>query len=292
VDWRVLKGVSRSFYLTLRLLPEPVREPIALAYLLARATDTIADVGTLPVEVRVSALEAMLGEKWSCVHAETIAAACDGEADRRLIEGLATALEELSVSPDADLIRRVWRTIGEGQLFDLVRFAEVGAPPLNAEERDRYTYLVAGCVGEFWTDICLRKFGDLSDRPAGELREDGVRYGKALQLVNILRDRSADRAIGRVYVGDGETAGVVAETFAYLEAAGRFVASLKHGSLRYATALPALLAGPTLREIVRRPEAPRVRISRSAVYGIVASSFPILFSRRWTTEAMSRAVRR
>ncbi|MQG14159.1 MAG: hypothetical protein FI715_07180, partial [SAR202 cluster bacterium] len=39
----VLKGVSRSFYLTLRILPKPLREPIGLAYLLARTADTIAD---------------------------------------------------------------------------------------------------------------------------------------------------------------------------------------------------------------------------------------------------------
>jgi phytoene/squalene synthetase len=33
IDWALLKGVSRSFYLTLRILPAPVRESIALAYL-------------------------------------------------------------------------------------------------------------------------------------------------------------------------------------------------------------------------------------------------------------------
>ncbi|MCI0869448.1 MAG: squalene/phytoene synthase family protein, partial [Chloroflexi bacterium] len=39
----LLKGVSRSFYLTLRVLPGGIREPVGLAYLLARAADTIAD---------------------------------------------------------------------------------------------------------------------------------------------------------------------------------------------------------------------------------------------------------
>jgi phytoene/squalene synthetase len=37
------QSVSRSFYLTIRFLPRPLREPVGLAYLLARATDTIAD---------------------------------------------------------------------------------------------------------------------------------------------------------------------------------------------------------------------------------------------------------
>ena len=40
---RLLKGVSRSFYLTIRLLPAALQAPIAVGYLLARATDPVAD---------------------------------------------------------------------------------------------------------------------------------------------------------------------------------------------------------------------------------------------------------
>ena len=43
MDWPLLRRVSRSFYLTLRLLPPQVRESIALAYLVARLSDTLAD---------------------------------------------------------------------------------------------------------------------------------------------------------------------------------------------------------------------------------------------------------
>jgi len=39
----VLKGVSRSFYLTLRVLPKNLRDPIGVAYLLARTADTLTD---------------------------------------------------------------------------------------------------------------------------------------------------------------------------------------------------------------------------------------------------------
>ena len=47
----LLKQVSRSFYTTLWILPRSVRSQISLAYLLARATDTIADT-----ELRVGLL--------------------------------------------------------------------------------------------------------------------------------------------------------------------------------------------------------------------------------------------
>ena len=43
---QLLAAVSRSFYLTLKALPKELREPISLAYLLARTADTIADTGS------------------------------------------------------------------------------------------------------------------------------------------------------------------------------------------------------------------------------------------------------
>src|SRR3954447_11294433 len=48
----LLRSVSRSFYLSIRLLPRRLREPVGLAYLLARATDTLADTSAVPVPIR------------------------------------------------------------------------------------------------------------------------------------------------------------------------------------------------------------------------------------------------
>ena len=55
----LLRDVSRSFYLTLRVLPGPIRKPIGLAYLLARTTDTIADTELVPPAQRLEALRAL-----------------------------------------------------------------------------------------------------------------------------------------------------------------------------------------------------------------------------------------
>src|SRR5256886_6145244 len=52
----LLKNVSRSFYLTLRVLPAPLRTPMGLAYLLARAADTIADTQLIPPAQRLELL--------------------------------------------------------------------------------------------------------------------------------------------------------------------------------------------------------------------------------------------
>src|SRR5207253_10766072 len=48
---------SRSFYISIRLLPRALREPVALAYLLARTSDTIADSNAVPAEKRIELLD-------------------------------------------------------------------------------------------------------------------------------------------------------------------------------------------------------------------------------------------
>src|SRR6185503_17070321 len=52
----LLKSVSRSFYLTLAILPHNVRPQMALAYLYARAADSIADSRLMPREHRLQHL--------------------------------------------------------------------------------------------------------------------------------------------------------------------------------------------------------------------------------------------
>src|ERR1700686_1008948 len=53
----ILRSVSRSFYLSIRILPQRLREPVALAYLLARATDTVADTARIPWATRAQTLQ-------------------------------------------------------------------------------------------------------------------------------------------------------------------------------------------------------------------------------------------
>src|SRR5438477_3277383 len=90
---RMLRDVSRSFYLSLRLLPRRLREPIGLAYLLARATDTLADTVSVPATERAVALRdlagAIQGGNGAGAAAElgrTFAPQQSDPAERRLIE--------------------------------------------------------------------------------------------------------------------------------------------------------------------------------------------------------------
>jgi farnesyl-diphosphate farnesyltransferase len=234
IDWRLLKRVSRSFYLTLCLLPAEVRESIALAYLVARLSDTWVDGAVTDAEEQLLARRAEI-EGW------------------------------LAHSPDRLEIESVWSTIRQGQRFDHDRFS-TDPSPLSAEELDRYTYLVAGCVGEFWTQLCEKKIPGFASLKLPELTALGIRFGKGLQLVNILRDRHADALLGRVYVPPIRFEEVLADARAHLRAARRYVDALKVYRLRVSCAVPLYLADETLDLVERHPLKERVKVPRAGVW--------------------------
>src|SRR5262245_13262346 len=223
----LLKDVSRSFYLTLRVLPGSIRHQIGLAYLLARTTDTIADTELVPVEKRLSALDALRqrisGKESDPVKFEELVLRAASPAECTLLEQCEASialLQNLSVN-DRLLVREVLDTIISGQELDLRRFSEVAVPsePVRAlvgnrmeyrpktivalpteTELDDYTYRVAGCVGEFWTKMCRAHVFPNAPLADAKLLADGIRFGKGLQLVNILRDLPADLHKGRCYL--------------------------------------------------------------------------------------------
>src|SRR5437868_3434024 len=53
----ILRSVSRSFYGSIQFLPAKLRKPIALGYLLARTTDTVADTTGISGSVRIETLK-------------------------------------------------------------------------------------------------------------------------------------------------------------------------------------------------------------------------------------------
>ena len=57
----LLREVSRSFHLTMRMLPGAIRPQISLAYLLACTTDLIAETAAVPVAERLAALAQLRG---------------------------------------------------------------------------------------------------------------------------------------------------------------------------------------------------------------------------------------
>jgi farnesyl-diphosphate farnesyltransferase len=205
----VLRDVSRSFYLTIRILPSSIRRPIAIAYLLARATDTIADTQIVKLPIRLDALQRLRARIEGVSDARLdfggFAQQQGTPGERVLLQRIEDVLQLFSALNEGERmhVKSVLKTIVSGQELDLQRFSESNSKnitPLQTDaELDDYTYRVAGCVGAFWTNICVEAS---TWRPADDklLFENAVCFGKGLQLVNILRDIPADLKNGRCYI--------------------------------------------------------------------------------------------
>jgi farnesyl-diphosphate farnesyltransferase len=206
----LLKDVSRSFYTTLRILPGKIRSQIGLAYLLARTTDTVADTALLPIEHRLETLQQLRdriqGRTGAPIQFGEMPEKQSSNAERTLLQNCEAALSLLESMPDTDrrLIRHVLDTIGSGQELDLQRFGGASSSSIVAlrtdAELDDYTYRVAGCVGEFWTKMCRSHLFPALPWDEPFMLANGVRFGKGLQLINILRDIPSDLRSGRCYV--------------------------------------------------------------------------------------------
>ncbi len=324
----ILPRVSRSFYLSLRVLPQSVRQPIGLAYLFCRAADTIADTALLPRDRRLSYLDqyrAAFSEAGPAAVATLRQYLTDQQqnpAERELLARLADCFALLANMEQRDqgYIRELVLTLTQGMQMDLAVFpgeseGRVGALESRAD-LDRYTYFVAGCVGEFWTRITTAHIPSLRHWEVATMATRGVRFGKGLQLTNILRDIAQDLRIGRCYLPRVEltTLGVRPEELLDPQTLGR-VRPLLHDlldltlthyregwaytlaiprrewRLRLACAWPLLIGLSTLALVGRSEQLldpqVRVKIARTQVYAIVLRS---LFT-VWSDRALERYYR-
>lgn len=210
----LLKQVSRSFYLTLSILPASVTKQIGLAYLFARAADTIADSGQVDRSTRLLCLQQLKTQFLrNEVHGDDIR---DIQAriiphqphrpEQVLIEQLERCFElyHRLTPEDQQRIGALLPILISGMEMDLTVFpgdseADIVALPAMAD-LDRYTYCVAGCVGEFWTNMMCAHQPRLVGWDRSAMAQIGIRFGKGLQLTNILKDLPHDLRRGRCYI--------------------------------------------------------------------------------------------
>jgi farnesyl-diphosphate farnesyltransferase len=324
----LLKRVSRSFYLSLAVLPAPVRPILGLAYLFARAADTIADSRLIDREQRITHLLAFRDELDGLAPGRlaAIVAATRGiqslEAERTLLERLPECFAAYQALPAADRrrVRHVLETIIEGMTEDLSRFPGENEGGLAALETrhdlDRYTYLVAGCVGEFWTEVHVAHRPRLKHWDLEKMKALGIRFGKGLQLTNVLRDIPRDLRQGRCYLPSRDLARLGLEPKDLLEpAAGAalrpllvellnlaldhyeagwqytFAIPKRETRMRLACAWPLLIGLRTLDLLAQSPNwlDPDVvlKVPRFRVYGMMAQSMATV----WSTRMLARKAR-
>jgi farnesyl-diphosphate farnesyltransferase len=320
----ILRSVSRSFYLSIRFLPAQLREPIALAYLLARTTDTVADAAQIAGAVRMEALkmlsDGIRGKASREMVIDQVASFVplqENAIERTLLDSLPACLEwlEQTDEADGDDIRAVLENITHGQMLDLHRFddpAQLRALRTAADLHE-YTYLVAGCVGEFWTRLCFRHLQDFASLIQDEMLVLGRRYGMGLQLTNVLRDAGADLRAGRCYFPEDELgtiglspAKILSEPDRFqpiyqrwmekaqdgLECGMQYARAIRSRRVRAATVLPSLVGVRTLsllREAGTGALHSTIKVPRREVQKMILSLAVTLTSRARIDAIFQRA---
>jgi farnesyl-diphosphate farnesyltransferase len=327
----LLRQVSRSFYLSLAILPPALREPIALAYLLARAADSVADSRLLPRGERLAHLEtlrrAFAGEPADVAAVGRACAPNRSPAEQRLLERVDEAVARLQrLDPgDRDQVRQVLATLTSGMVLDLTRFPGEDASALGAlntlEELDHYTYLIAGCVGPFWTALHAAHRPRLRHWDLAAMSAQAIRFGKALQLTNVLRDVAGDLRSGRCYLpahellalglaprdllDPGKTPRVrpllrrlLRVALDHYEAGWQYTLAIPklEWRMRLACAWPLLIGLATLRGLAAHPDpvgaAIPVKVDRRQVRAILARSLIAVWSDAALGAEATRARRR
>ncbi len=308
----LLSQVSRSFYLTLAILPASVRTQVGLAYLFARAADTIADTDLIAQSERIIYLKdfqklfTLDTIDWKIVQSIQTALSSHQalQAERILLERLGDCFRIYLECEIADQIRirRLMTTLTKGMEMDLEMFQGGNAEnpkPLNTyEELDRYTYYVAGCVGEYWTNLMCAHLPSLSNWNVEEMSGAGIHFGKGLQLTNIVKDVAKDLRRGRCYIPISylETEGLTPnslllpkswhafqpimnkltqQAIEHLDQGWNYTMAIPRSEirLRLACMWPILFGGETLKLVKNSPSIlnpdSQVKITRFCVYRII-----------------------
>jgi farnesyl-diphosphate farnesyltransferase len=276
----LLEKTSRTFALSIPVLPEPTRRQVMIAYLLFRIADTFEDAAHWPPGPRVEALRelqgllsryspqeaARLASRWTAAGPSGNAAYGELIAEVPLVLEAFFALEEEAVS---SVCAHVLRS-AEGMAGFVERSREGVLVLDDVADLRAYCYAVAGIVGEMLTDLFLLGRSPLA-AIAPTLRERAAAFGEALQLVNILKDTATDVAEGRsflprsaprseVFALARRDLGVAREYTLALQRAGA-----PRGIVEFC-ALPAELAWATLEKVEAR--GPGAKVSRLEVFAI------------------------
>jgi farnesyl-diphosphate farnesyltransferase len=212
----LLQLTSRTFALTIPLLPEPISTEVGVAYLLFRIIDTFEDATRWPADRRRAALEEFIGLLDDApLDAPQIGNAAAAATERWLADPPvehAGYLQLLGAAPRVlDWCQRLAPAARQQMRRDVTRSAEGmiafigrtdGQGVLQLEtlaDLRAYCFVVAGIVGEMLTELFLLGQPQLAGAAAA-LRERAVCFGEALQLVNILKDARPDADAGRVYL--------------------------------------------------------------------------------------------
>ncbi|MEZ3143017.1 phytoene/squalene synthase family protein [Halobaculum sp. MBLA0143] len=293
LDWchDAVRGVSRTFALTVDVLDEPMSSYVCLGYLVCRVADTVEDAEHVPPAEQAALLEtydAVLDPEDPTTAAEfrrTVDEWLPPESERSDDWAVVAQTERVVATFDAlpaDVRAAVVppaRELVSGMAEFVRRYADEGGLRIDDRaELDEYCYYAAGTVGNLVTNLLTR--GNLSEERVETLYDTAEEFGLLLQLVNVAKDVHddfteennvylpatwlADEGVPQdeVIASQNRTAvgRVVDRTASYaqtfLDDAQTYLehVPIVDGNTLEAWAVPFLLAVGTLRELSTTPE--------------------------------------
>lgn len=254
-----LYRTSRTFFIPISQLPTGLWEAVTSAYLCMRAIDEIEDHTKLLATDKIYLLN-------SINHVL--------QSDRENYESQINMLFRpySSILPDVTLLLNEWirlapPPIAKRILISTATMAEGMAKWVDKnwcihteEDLDQYTYYVAGLVGLLLSDIWIWHDNIQTDRHLA------IAFGRGLQAVNIIRNRSEDSERGVNYFPNGWS---TEDMFLYakrnLQLADRYTEAIDHGPIYNFCKIPLTLAHATLNTL----SAGEYKLTRKEVIQLV-----------------------
>jgi farnesyl-diphosphate farnesyltransferase len=207
----ILPAVSRTFSISIRLLPGELGAAIRCAYLICRIADTIEDERTFSADEKAALFDSLaliLRERSERKDRSPARDLTDDSlrglvdsaprltgtpADRTLVENAPLVLVAFNALPETtrNHVRR-WTSEMIAGMRKFVLAYPHGVRIQSLEEYKEYCYYVAGTVGYLVTDLWHEHSPSIGKRRYALLRERCQGFAEALQTVNILKDVAKD----------------------------------------------------------------------------------------------------
>jgi farnesyl-diphosphate farnesyltransferase len=256
----MLQQTSRTFYIPISRLVPGLKEAVASAYLCMRAIDEIEDDPALPDTVKINLLRDLSAAFRSPHPIPEIGNVLKPYKD--LLPNVTLELADWVLLCPATIQSTVQRYIADmsEQMADWVQ-AEWKIH--TEEDLDRYTYSVAGMVGEMLSELWHWHDHTESDR------SKAIAFGRGLQAVNILRNRGEDQRRGVNFFPKGwGHQEMLRYTQRNLKVADEYLSELKPGPALQFCKIPLALAHATVRLIALGGK----KLTRADVHEIVEST--------------------
>lgn len=253
----MLQQTSRTFYIPISRLDSKLREAVTSAYLCMRAIDEIEDHEEITDQLK---MDLLYGIRDAIQSPNAMEATQDQlNPHKQILPEVSMRLNEWMLLCPASIAQTVYRYIAmmSEQMADWVK---AKWKITTEDDLDRYTYSVAGMVGEMLSELWLWNDGTKSDM------KKAVAFGRGLQAVNILRNRNEDLKRGVDFFPDGwDFKDMIRYTRRNLKLADDYIEELKKGPAVQFCKIPLALAHATVNLLA----AGGNKLTRNAVLKIV-----------------------